>query len=68
MRDLANSIYRPLRERCQKFLEKLDRNGFHVPMKSMVSVSIWLQERTFRITGSRCKNLFIYSKTKELIG
>ncbi|XP_046603613.1 uncharacterized protein LOC124297059 isoform X2 [Neodiprion virginianus] len=60
--NLSEKPFRPLRECCQKLLEQLIGNPYNICLETQKFYSVWQKERQFRITGSRCYELYTYRK------
>ncbi|XP_074102626.1 uncharacterized protein LOC141529811 [Cotesia typhae] len=59
---ISDQTFRPLRECCQKTYEQLIGDPFHICKETKKFYSVWQNERKFRITGSRCYELYTYRK------
>lgn len=65
MNVIKNITVKPLNECCKSKLKRLDGNLLLICEKSKVNYSLWQEERQFRVTGSRCYELYTYTRNKN---
>ncbi|XP_066587824.1 uncharacterized protein [Prorops nasuta] len=59
-----NSPCLPRRKCCANFLNSLNVNSKLVCEETFKSRALWIKERQFRVTGSRCYALYTYMRNK----
>ena len=65
MKVLSEIPIPPLRKCCNTVISRLDRDIFLICKETQTSYIARKRERQFRITGSRCYNIFTYCSNKN---
>lgn len=62
---LSEIPFKPLRNCCEKVMQKLTWNPYYICIESTQFYSSWRKERQFRITGSKCYGLYTYKNNSN---
>lgn len=65
LHDWLKKIKIPILPCCEKFLSELGGDFVEIRTKTRVNFSAWKKARKYRITGSKCYELYTYTKNKK---
>lgn len=65
MNIIKNVTIEPLKECCESKLKRLDGDFISICKESKINHLLWQKERQFRVTGSRCYELYTYTRNKN---